>query len=77
MEFLESTARTLRNAQESVERLTEGKIVKLSSLDPTDELEELANDRLVTIRFDLGGRPQNAVVLPYLRRLCARVRRPP
>jgi len=71
MEFLESTARTLRNAQESVERVIEGKVVKLSSLDPTDELEELASDRLVTIRFDLDGRPQNAVVpliyAPYAR----------
>jgi hypothetical protein len=62
LEFIESTARTLRNAQESVERPIEGKVVKLSSLDPTDELEELADDRQVTIRFDLDGRAQNALV---------------
>jgi hypothetical protein len=62
LEFLESTARTLRNAQESIERPIEGKIVKLSSLDPTDELEELADDRQITVRFDLDGRPQNVQV---------------
>jgi hypothetical protein len=62
LEFLESTARTLRNAQESVERLIEGKVVKLSSLDPMDELEELADDRQVTIRFDLDARAQNVLV---------------
>jgi hypothetical protein len=62
LEFIESTARTLRNAQESVERPIEGKVVKLSSLGPMDELEELADDRQVTIRFDLDGRAQNVLV---------------
>jgi hypothetical protein len=62
LEFIESTARTLRNAQESIERPIEGKVVKLSSLDPMDELEELADDRQVTIRFDLDDRAQNVVV---------------
>jgi hypothetical protein len=62
LDFIESTARTLRNAQESVERPIEGKVVKLSSLDPMDELEELADDRQVTIRFDLDARAQNVLV---------------